>query len=72
MFTLAGQYFVDFGILTTGFNLYEMLDITGKKIAIVEDDIASLKYYQTLLRETGATVDVFRNGKEFRCGRRLL
>ena len=31
-----------------------MLDITGKRIAIVEDDIASLKYYETLLRETGA------------------
>jgi two-component system sensor histidine kinase/response regulator len=42
-----------------------MLNITGKKIAIVEDDMASLKYYETLLRETGATVSVFRNGKEF-------
>jgi CheY-like chemotaxis protein len=65
LFTLAGEYFVDFGILIPGFNLYEMLNITGKRIAIVEDDIASLKYYETLLRETGATVDVFRNGKEF-------
>ena len=65
MFTLAGKVFVDFGILIPGFNLYEMLDITGKRIAIVEDDIASLKYYETLLRETGAAVDVFRNGKEF-------
>jgi DNA-binding NtrC family response regulator len=42
-----------------------MLDITGKRIAIVEDDIASLKYYETLLRETGAEVSTFRNGKEF-------
>lgn len=42
-----------------------MVNITGKKIAIVEDDIASLKYYDTLLRETGAEVSVFRNGKEF-------
>ena len=42
-----------------------MLNITGKRIAIVEDDIASLKYYETLLRETGAEVEVFRNGKEF-------
>jgi CheY-like chemotaxis protein len=42
-----------------------MLNITGKKIAIVEDDVASLKYYETLLRETGAEVSVFRNGKEF-------
>ena len=42
-----------------------MLNITGKKIAIVEDDIASLKYYETLLKETGAHISVFRNGKEF-------
>jgi CheY-like chemotaxis protein len=42
-----------------------MLDITGKRIAIVEDDIASLRYYETLLRETGAIVTIFRNGKEF-------
>jgi len=42
-----------------------MLNITGKKIAIVEDDIASLKYYETLLKETGGEVSVFRNGKEF-------
>jgi CheY-like chemotaxis protein len=42
-----------------------MLNITGKRIAIVEDDIASLKYYETLLRETGAEVTAFRNGKEF-------
>jgi two-component system, sensor histidine kinase and response regulator len=42
-----------------------MLDITGKRIAIVEDDIASLRYYETLLRETGAVVTIFRNGKEF-------
>ncbi|MRR19137.1 response regulator [bacterium] len=42
-----------------------MLNITGKRIAIVEDDIASLRYYETLLKETGAEVSVFRNGKEF-------
>jgi CheY-like chemotaxis protein len=42
-----------------------MLNITGKRIAIVEDDAASLKYYETLLRETGAEVSVYRNGKEF-------
>lgn len=42
-----------------------MLNITGKRIAIVEDDIASLKYYETLLRETGAVVTIFRNGREF-------
>ena len=42
-----------------------MLNITGKRIAIVEDDVASLRYYETLLKETGAVVSVFRNGKEF-------
>lgn len=42
-----------------------MLNITGKRIAIVEDDAASLKYYETLLRETGAEVFLYRNGKEF-------
>ncbi len=42
-----------------------MLNITGKRIAIVEDDIASLRYYETLLKETGAVVSVFRNGREF-------
>jgi CheY-like chemotaxis protein len=42
-----------------------MIDITGKRIAIVEDDLASLRYYETLLRETGAIVTIYRNGKEF-------
>lgn len=42
-----------------------MIDITGKRIAIVEDDMASLRYYETLLRETGAAVTIFRNGREF-------
>ncbi|MFN2314852.1 MAG: response regulator [Bacteroidales bacterium] len=42
-----------------------MLNITGKRIAIVEDDVASLRYYETLLKETGVEVSVFRNGKEF-------
>lgn len=42
-----------------------MLDITGKRIAIVEDDIASLKYYETLLKETGAEIITYRNGKKF-------
>ncbi len=42
-----------------------MLNLTDKRIAIVEDDAASLKYYETLLKETGAKISVFRNGKEF-------
>lgn len=42
-----------------------MLDITGKRIAVVEDDAASLKYYDTLLKDTGAVLSFYRNGKEF-------
>jgi CheY-like chemotaxis protein len=44
------------------FNNFELLD---KKIIIVEDDIPSIKYYETLLRSSGAEVLVFRNGKDF-------
>lgn len=42
-----------------------MLDITGKRIAVVEDDVASVKYYDTLLKDTGAVLSFYRNGKEF-------
>jgi CheY-like chemotaxis protein len=42
-----------------------MLDITGKRIAVVEDDVASLKYYETLLKDTGAVLSFYRNGREF-------
>jgi CheY-like chemotaxis protein len=42
-----------------------MLDITGKRIAVVEDDVASIKYYETLLKDTGAVLSLYRNGKEF-------
>jgi len=31
----------------------------------VEDDLPSVKYYETLLRKSGAGIKVFRNGKEF-------
>jgi two-component system response regulator FixJ len=41
------------------------LQLDGKKIIIVEDDIPSIKYYETLLKSTGAEVRIFRNGKEF-------
>jgi CheY-like chemotaxis protein len=42
-----------------------MLDITGKRIAVVADDAASLKYYETLLKDTGAVLSFYRNGREF-------
>jgi CheY-like chemotaxis protein len=44
------------------FNNLELLD---KKIIIVEDDVPSIKYYETLLRNSGAEILIFRNGKDF-------
>ena len=41
------------------------LSLTGKNIFIVEDDIPSIKYYETLLKNTGAELMIFRTGKEF-------
>jgi DNA-binding response OmpR family regulator len=41
------------------------LQLTNKRIIIVEDDIPSIRYYETLLKNTGAEVIIFRNGKEF-------
>lgn len=42
-------------------NLY----FTGKNIIIVEDDIPSIRYYETLLKNSGANLKIFKNGKEF-------
>jgi CheY-like chemotaxis protein len=41
------------------------LDLTGKYIVIVEDDRPSIKYYETLLKPSGADLRIFRTGKEF-------
>ena len=41
------------------------LQLPDKKIIIVEDDIPSIRYYETLLKNTGAEVKIFRNGKDF-------
>lgn len=41
------------------------LQLTGKNIIIVEDDIPSIRYYETLLKASGAEVIIFRNGREF-------
>lgn len=41
------------------------LDLTNKIIIIVEDDVPSVKYYETLLKNTGADIKVFSNGKTF-------
>jgi len=41
------------------------LELKGKKIIIVEDDIPSVKYYKTILENSGAVLKVFENGKDF-------
>jgi CheY-like chemotaxis protein len=41
------------------------LDLTGKHIVIVEDDRPSIKYYETLLKNSGADILTFRTGREF-------
>lgn len=41
------------------------LQLSDKSIVIVEDDLPSIRYYETLLKSSGADVKVFRNGKEF-------
>lgn len=41
------------------------LELTGKNIVIVEDDVPSIRYYETLLKNSGAEVVIFHTGKEF-------
>jgi DNA-binding response OmpR family regulator len=48
--------------MTPTFNNLELQD---KNIIIVEDDIPSVKYYETLLVNSGAKITVFTNGKQF-------
>jgi DNA-binding response OmpR family regulator len=41
------------------------LELTGKCIVIVEDDMPSVRYYETLLKNSGAEVMIFHTGKQF-------
>jgi CheY-like chemotaxis protein len=41
------------------------LELSGKYIIIVEDDQPSIRYYETLLKNSGAEVKIFHTGKEF-------
>lgn len=41
------------------------LQLEDKRIVIVEDDLPSIRYYETLLKNSGADIKIFRNGKEF-------
>lgn len=44
---------------------FSSLELSNKTILIVEDDVPSLRYYETLLQSSGAEVVKFRTGKEF-------
>ena len=41
------------------------LELKVKNIVIVEDDLPSIRYYETLLKNSGAEVIIFHTGKEF-------
>lgn len=41
------------------------LELTGKYIVIVEDDLPSIRYYEALLKNTGADIKIFHVGEEF-------
>jgi len=41
------------------------LELEGKSIVIVEDDLPSIRYYEMLLKNSGAEIKIFRTGKEF-------
>lgn len=44
---------------------FSSLDLKNKTIVIVEDDVPSIRYYETLLQSSGADVVKFRTGKDF-------
>jgi DNA-binding response OmpR family regulator len=41
------------------------LDYAGKNIVIVEDDMPSNRCYESLLKNSGADIKIFKTGKEF-------
>jgi CheY-like chemotaxis protein len=41
------------------------LELSGKNIVIIEDDMPSISYYEAILKNTGADVKIFHTGKEF-------
>jgi CheY-like chemotaxis protein len=44
---------------------FNNLELRNKNIIIIEDDIPSVKYYETLLKNSGADLKIFTNGKDF-------
>ena len=41
------------------------LELAGKHIVIAEDDLSSIRYYEALLKYSGADVKIFNSGKAF-------
>ncbi len=44
---------------------FSSLELSDKTIVIVEDDVPSIRYYETLLQSSGAEVVKFRTGRDF-------
>ncbi len=44
---------------------FSSLELNDKTIVVVEDDVPSLRYYETLLQSSGANVVKLRTGKDF-------
>ena len=44
---------------------FSSLELTNKTIVIVEDDVPSMRYYETIVKSSGADVVKFRTGKDF-------
>lgn len=44
---------------------FRQLELEGKNIVIVEDDLPSIRYYETLLKNSGAIINIFHNGRDF-------
>jgi len=57
--------FIQFNVTPTLVLNINELQLTDKRIVIVEDDVPSIRYYETLLKSSGADVRIFHNGKEF-------
>ena len=41
------------------------LSLVNKNILIIEDDVPSIRYYETILLSTGASIKIFRTGEDF-------
>lgn len=42
-----------------------LLQLSGKNIVIVDDDLPSIRYYETLLKNSGARLKICHTGKDF-------